>query len=114
MTPMDDRAWECSMCDEYSAELAVVKQRAEEAERLRALWFNESGRAQAALGRVRELCNEWAASGGVYRRHADLVHSAIDGDVLVTEQEPAASCTACDYGYPSSACSSDCDCAACR
>lgn len=50
-----------------------------ESERLRTLWFNENSAAQAALGRVRTLANEWASAGGVYRRNADLIRDAIDG-----------------------------------
>lgn len=50
-----------------------------ESERLRALWFAENSAAQAALGRVRDLCNEWAAAGGIHRFHADLVRDVIEG-----------------------------------
>lgn len=51
-----------------------------ESERLRTLWFNENSAAQAALGRVRELADEWEAAGGAYRRHADLIRRALDGE----------------------------------
>lgn len=44
------------------------------------VWFRENSAAQTALGRVRELANEWAAAGGAYRRHADLIRDAIDGE----------------------------------
>jgi hypothetical protein len=44
------------------------------------VWFRENSAAQAALGRVRELANEWAAAGGVHRRNADLIRDAIDGE----------------------------------
>lgn len=106
----------------------------------------ENSAAQAALGRVRAVCNEWAAAGGVHRRNADLIRDAIDGrprenssaqaalgrvralieghsngwrvdaadirDALDGPDEDQA-CTACDHGYPASACSSNCDCGAC-
>lgn len=49
------------MCDEYSSEIVAVEERAEEAERLRVLWFNENSAARAVLGRVRELADEWQA-----------------------------------------------------
>lgn len=50
------------------------------AERERAIWFAENSAAQASLGRVRDLCNEWAAAGGIHRFHADLIRDAIDGE----------------------------------
>lgn len=77
----------------------------------RRVWFAENSAAQAALARVRELCNEWASAGGAYRRHADQIRDAIDGEQVERSLEP--SCTACDYGYPASACSSGCNCGAC-
>lgn len=79
---MDDRAWGCSMCDEYSREVAAAESRAEEAERLRALWFAENSGAQAMLGRVRELANEWERSGRPRigaSEAADELRAAIDG-----------------------------------
>lgn len=124
MTPMDDRAWECSMCDEDSAELATAEERAEESERLRTLWFNENSTAQAALGRVRELAAQWERSAATEnpRNYAaslfgtaarDLRKALADGPASLAPPPPK-SCTACDYGYPASACSSSCDCGACR
>jgi hypothetical protein len=44
------------------------------------VWFRENSAAQAALGRIRELCDEWAAAGGSHRRLADLIRAAMDGE----------------------------------
>lgn len=49
-------------------------------ERERTVWFNENSAAQVALGRVRELADEWAAAGGLHRFHADLIRAAIEGE----------------------------------
>lgn len=107
------------MCDEYSAEVAAAEKRADEAERLRILWFNENSAAQAALGRVRDLVDRLTANGPTappltQPLAAQLIREAMNADDLVTEQvPPPTSCTACDYGYPASACSPGCDCGAC-
>lgn len=88
-------------------------------------WFRENSAAQAALGRVRELVAEWenAAEGGHPRNYAaslfgtaarDLRRALGDMPLASAAGVVAESCTACDYGYPASACSSSCDCGACR